>query len=214
MRGHPKSERFFTAEEKEKLKASTHEVESRTIGEIVVMVVDHSDHYIEAEVLGSVLLGSLLSLILSVLFFHASLWSYIPMSFIFFFPCWFLFIKVEALKKCFIGIRRKEEAVRLRAERAFFERGLYRTKKNTGVLFFVSLLERKVWVLADKGIYEKMNQETLNRFANEVSRGIKEGRACDALSQAIQEIGGYLAKHFPITPDDTNEFSDDVMTEE
>ncbi len=214
MRGHPKSERFFTAEEKERLKTATHEVESRTIGEIVVMVVDHSDHYIEAEVLGSVLLGSLLSLILTVLFFHSSIWSYIPLSFIFFFPCWFLFIKVEILKKYFIGIRRKEETVRLRAERAFFERGLYKTKKNTGVLFFLSLLEKKVWVLADKGIYEKMDQETLNRFANEVSRAIKEGRACDALSQAIQEIGVYLAKHFPITHEDTNELPDDVMTEE
>jgi putative membrane protein len=214
IRGHPKSERFFTAEEKERLKATTHEVESRTIGEIAIMVVDHSDHYIEAEVLGSVLLGSLLSLILTVLFFHSSLWSYIPLSFLFLFPCWFLFIKVATLKRLFIGNRRKEEAVRLRAERAFFERGLYRTKKNTGVLFFLSLLEKKVWVLADKGIYEKMDQETLNRFANEVSRGIKEGRACDALSQAIQEVGGVLSKHFPITPDDTNELPDDVMTEE
>ncbi len=214
MRGHPKSERFFTAEEKEMLKATTHEVESRTIGEIVVMVVDHSDHYIEAEVLGSVLLGSLLSLILSVLFFHASLWFYIPLSFLFFFPFWFLFIKVEVLKRLFIGNRRKEEAVSLRAERAFFERGLYKTKKNTGVLFFLSLLERKVWVLADKGIHEKMDQGTLNRFANEVSRGIKEGRACDALSQAIQEIGVLLSRHFPVTPDDTDELPDDVMTEE
>ena len=214
MRAHPKSERFFTAEEKERLKATTHEVESKTIGEIVVMVVDHSDHYIEAEVLGSVLLGSLLSLILAVLFFHSSIWSYIPLTFIFFFPCWFLFIKVEVLKKLFIGIRRKEEAVRLRAERAFFERGLYRTKKNTGVLFFLSLLERKVWVLADKGIHEKMDQGTLNRFANEVSKGIREGRACDALSQAIQEIGALLSRHFPITADNVDELPDEVIAEE
>ena len=116
-------------------------------------------------------------------------------------------------ERFFIGIGRKEEAVRLRAERAFFERGLYKTKKNTGVLFFLSLLEKKVWILADKGIYEKMDQETLNRFANEVSRGIKEGRACGALSQAIQEVGGYLSKHFPITPEDTNELPDGVMTD-
>jgi putative membrane protein len=214
MRGHPKSERFFTTEEKERLKAITHEVESKTIGEIVVMVVDHSDHYIEAEVLGSVLLGSLLSLILTVLFFHSSIWSYIPLSFLFFFPCWLLFIKVEVLKKRFIGTRRKEEAVRLRAERAFFERGLYKTKKNTGVLFFLSLLEKKVWVLADKGIYEKMNQETLNRFANEVSSGIREGRACEVLSQAIREIGGLLSQHFPITSNDTDELPNEVVMEE
>jgi putative membrane protein len=214
MRAHSKAEKFFTAEEKERLKAITQEVESRTIGEIVVMVVDRSDHYIDAEVLGGALLGSLLSLILTLLFFHSSIWSYVPLSFLFFFPCRFLFQKVDGLKKLFIGVRRKKEAVRLRAERAFFERGLYKTKRNTGVLFFLSLLERKVWILADKGIYEKMEQETLNRFANEVSRGIREGRACDALSKAIQEIGVVLSRHFPITSDDTDELPDEVMTEE
>jgi len=209
-----KADKFFTEEEKERLKATVHEVESKTIGEIVVMVVDHSDHYIEAEVLGGILLGSLLSLIATLLYFHSSIWSYVPLSFLFFFPCRFLFQRVDILKRLFIGIRKKEEAVRLRAERAFFEKGLYKTKKNTGVLFFLSLLERKVWVLADKGIYEKMNQETLNRFANEVSRGIKENQACEALSKAIQEIGVLLSQHFPITPDDTDELPDGVMTGE
>jgi putative membrane protein len=201
MRVSSKADKVFTAEEKERLKAITQEVESRTIGEIVVMVVDRSDHYIEAEVLGGVLLGSLLSLILTLLYFHSSIWSYVPLSFLF-------------SKRLFIGVRRKEEAVRLRAERAFFEKGLYKTKKNTGVLFFLSLFERKIWVLADKGIYEKMDQETLNGFAKEVSRGIREGRACEALSKAIQGIGVLLSKHFPITPDDTDELPDDVMTEE
>ena len=209
-----KADKFFTEEEKERLKATVHEVESKTIGEIVVMVVDHSDHYIEAEVLGGILLGSLLSLIATLLYFHSSVWSYVPLSFLFFFPCRFLFQRISILRRLFIGVRKKEEAVRLRAERGFFEKGLYKTKKNTGVLFFLSLLERKVWVLADKGIYEKMNQETLNRFANEVSRGIKESQACEALTKAIQEIGVLLSQHFPVTPDDTDELPDDVMTGE
>lgn len=214
MRPYSKADQFFTAEEKERLRATTQEVESRTIGEIVIMVVDRSDRYLEAEIFGGVFLGSLLSLILTLLFFHSSIWSYIPLSFIFFFPCRILFQRMDALKRFFIGIGRREEAVRLRAERGFFEKGLYKTKKKTGVLFFLSLLERKVWVLADKGIYEKMDQETLNRFAHEVSRGIKEGRACEALSQAIQEIGELLSRHFPITPDDTDELPNAVLTED
>ena len=213
MKAISKSEIFFTEEEKERLKAITKEVESRTIGEIVIMGVDRSDHYLEAEVLGGVLLASLLSLVLTLLFFHSSVWSYVPLSFLFFFPCRLFFKRVEPLKKLFIGIRRKEEAVRLRAEKAFFEKGLYKTKKNTGVLFFLSLLERKIWVLADKGIYEKMDQETLNRFADEVSRGIRESRACEALIHAIQEVGVLLSHHFPITADDTNELPDGVMTQ-
>jgi putative membrane protein len=96
---------------------------------------------------------------------------------------------------------------------AFYEKGLYKTKQNTGVLFFLSLLERKVWVLADKGIYEKIEQETLNGFAQTVSQGIKEGRACDALCRAIEDAGTLLARHFPVTPGDTNELSDEVMTD-
>jgi len=214
MKVHSKADEFFSAEEKERLKATIQEVESKTIGEIVVMVVDQSDHYFEAEVLGGVVLGSLLSLILSLLFFHSSIWSYVPLSFVLFFPCWVLFKRVDVLKKHFIGMRRKEEAVRLRAERVFFEKGLYKTKKNTGVLFFLSLLERKIWVLADRGIYEKMDQETLNRYANEVSKGVRESRPCEALSQAIKAIGISLSQHFPVTSDHTDELPDDVMTEE
>ena len=214
MRTSSKADKFFTAEEKERLKAITQEVESQTIGEIVVMVVDRSDHYIEAEIFGGVLLGGLLSLIVTLLYFHSSVWSYVPLSFLFFFPCRFLFQRIEASKRLFIGVRRKEEAVRLRAERAFFEKGLYKTKKNTGVLFFLSLLERKVWVLADRGIYEKMDQETLNRYTNEVSRGVREGRACEALSQAIQGIGVLLSRHFPITADDTDELPNEVVAKE
>ncbi|MDO9125040.1 MAG: hypothetical protein Q7V12_11570, partial [Deltaproteobacteria bacterium] len=109
MRPYSKADQFFTAEEKERLKATTQEVESRTIGEIVVMVVDRSDRYLEAEVFGGVLLGSLLSLILTLLFFHSSIWSYIPLSFLFFFPCRVLFQRIDALKRLFVGVRRKEE---------------------------------------------------------------------------------------------------------
>jgi putative membrane protein len=176
------------------------------------MVVDWSDRYIEAEILGGVLLGSLLSLILTLLFFHSSLWSYVPLSFVFFFPCRLLFRKADAMKKLFIGIQRKEEAVRRGAERAFFERGLYKTKKNTGVLFFLSLLERKIWILADKGIYEGMSPGSPGPLCRGCLRGIREGRACEVLSQAIEEVGVLLARHFPVTPDDTDELPDGVMT--
>jgi len=208
-----KAEKFFKMEELKRITKTIHEVESHTIGEVAVMVVDSSDHYIEAEILGGIFLASLLSLIMTTLNFHSSVWAYISLSFILFFPSKYLFDKIPVLKTAFMGVKRKETAVMQRAVRAFYEKGLYKTKKNTGVLFFLSLLERKVWILADKGIYEKIDQETLNKFTKSVSQGIRDGRACDALCEAIRESGELLAKHFPITPDDTDELSDEVMTE-
>jgi len=213
MQYRSKADSFFREQEKNRIKEATETIEKGTIGEIAVMIVDSSDRYHDAEVTGGIFLGSLLSLIITISLFHSSVWSYIPLSFIFFFPSKLLLHKYPVLKKAFLGLKRKESAVMQRAVTAFYQKELYKTKKNTGVLFFISLFERKVWVLADKGIYEKIDQQTLNKFADMVSAGIKEGRACDALCSAIREAGELLVQYFPITPDDTDELPDEVMTE-
>ena len=204
---------FFSEEEKRKIEATTRNVESRTIGEAVVMVVESSDPYVEAEILGGVLLGSLPSFVLTVLFFHSSVWFFVPMSFIFFFPSQWIVRKVIPLKALFISRERKADAVRRRAISAFYDHGLYKTRKNTGVLFLISWLERKVWVLADKGIHEKIGQESLNQIATLVSQGVREGRPCEALCEAIRKMGEALSEHFPMTPGDANELADPVIIE-
>ena len=211
MKHHYKADTFFTKEEKERLKKTTIDVESRTIGEIAIMVVDHSSQYTETEIIGGVFLGSIVSLIVTDLYFHASVWFFIPFAFLFFFPSRLFFQKAPWLKRVFVGKKRKEKAVKERALKAFYEKGLYKTKENTGVLFFLSLLERKVWVLADKGIHSKIHQNTLNKFANIVTKGIKEGRACDALIEAIQGAGEMLAQHYPTKAGDVDELSDEVI---
>jgi putative membrane protein len=178
------------------------------------VVIDQSSEYKEAEVVGGVFVGSLISLIVTATFFHGSVWAFIPCAFILFFPARLFFQKVPAMKAAFINKARKEKAVRERAVRTFYERGLYRTKKHTGVLFFLSLLERKVWVLADKGINGKIQQQTLNKFARMVSKGIHEGRASEALCEAINGVGELLWEHYPITDADTDELPNVVMCDQ
>jgi putative membrane protein len=208
-----KAENFFSREEKDRIKKTTQKVETRTMGEVAVMIVDRSDPYLEAEIGGGVLLGSLLSLSVTLLFFHSSLWTYIPLSLVLFFPFRWIIAGTPGLKRIFILPLKKEESVRKRALLAFYEKGLYRTRLNTGVLFFISLLEKKVWVLADKGIYEKIQQQTLNRIADKVSQGIRLGRACETLCRAIEEMGEGLAEHFPLIEGDIDELPNDVLTE-
>jgi putative membrane protein len=207
-----KVERFFTPREKEEISQAIKSVEKRTIGEVAVILVDQSDPYPEGEFLGGILIGGLLAFVVDLWFFHGQIWYLIPLHFLFALPLYLLFQKIPVLKTPFLGGRRKEAAVRKRALEAFYEKGLYRTHLSTGVLFFLSLLERKVWVLADKGIYEKIKQETLNRFAGQVSAGVRERQAGQALVQAIQGVGNLLAEHFPIAPGDRDELPNEVMT--
>ncbi|HEX2964683.1 MAG TPA: TPM domain-containing protein [Syntrophorhabdaceae bacterium] len=213
MLQHSKAEYFFTDSEKKRIEEATTLGESCTTGEIAVMVVDESSHYREAEILGGVSLGSLAALVATIVFFHESIWWYIPLSFILYFPAWFLFKYSHRLKILCVGNAREQLAVKERAIRAFYEKELYRTKDNTGVLFFISLLEHKVWVLADKGIHERIKQPTLNKLAQQIARGIKEGCAADALIGAIKEAGQLLAEHYPCGPEDTNELSNKLLFE-
>ena len=214
MKERSKAELFFSEAEKERLRAVVHDVESRTIGEVVVMVVDASDDYPEAEIIGGIFLSSLLSFVLTFLFFHGSIFWFVPISLVLFFPSKFLLRHLPHLKKPFLGADRKEEAVRTRAFVAFYEHGLDKTRQNTGVLFFLSLFERKVILLADQGIYSKIGQETLDRYARIVAEGVKKGHACDTLCQAMHDTGQLLSTHFPTIAGDINELPDAIIIEQ
>jgi putative membrane protein len=207
-----KAHTFFSDEEKERIRQAVESAESRTSGEIATMVVDQSDRYHEAEVLGGILVAGLVALIIAIVVQHVTIWTYIPMVCILYIPARLLFIRVQRLKLPFINKLRMMHAVRERAVRAFYEKGLYKTRDENGILIFISILERKVWILGDRCVDLKIPQATWQSHANEISAGIRDGRSCDALCAVIGGCGQVLAEHFPRKEDDTNELPDDMIS--
>lgn len=207
------AEEFFTLQERERIRAAVTEAEGSTSGEIATMVVDASDSYREAEILGAVLLAGLLAVILAVAIHHVTLWSYIPLVVLLYFPSGYLFRFMPRLKLPFVGRGRIAEAVRERAVRAFYEKGLYRTRQETGILVFISLLEHKVWILGDRGINERIDPRFWQELAARLAQGLREGRACEALCSVVSGCGAELSRHFPRRADDLNELRDEILTE-
>lgn len=206
-----KSSELFTDSEMERIRRAVEAAEATTSGEIATIVVDQSDSYREAETLGATLFSGLLALIVAVAIRHVTIWSYIPLVFIFFLPASHLFRQYPHLKLPFVGRRRVAEAVRERAVRAFFQKRLYKTRDETGILVFISILEHKVWILGDRGIDAKIDPLFWRSLADELVTGLKESRACDALCSIIAKCGSELALHFPKKADDINELPDDLM---
>ena len=202
---------LFSEAELEQIRLAVVAAESATSGEIVPMVVARSDSYREAEALGGVLLSGLIALVCALLIRHETVWTYIPLVFLLYIPSRLLFQRYPSLKLPFAGRERIAEAVQERAVRAFYEKGLYRTRGENGVLVFISLLERKVWILADRGIHRKLPHDDWQSLAAEVSAGIRDGRACAALCGVIARCGAILAEHFPKGADDQNELPDDLI---
>ncbi len=207
-----KAQDFFTDEEKEHIRLAVASAEAGTSGQIATMVVAESDSYLEARFLGVMFLSGLLALVVSIIIRHVTIWSYIPLAFLLGIPTMFLFVHFPRLKLAFVGRKRLNEAVRNRAVKAFYEKGLYRTMDETGVLIFISLLERKVWILGDRGINVRIRPESWGSLAAELAIGIREGHACSALCSVISSCGGELARHFPKRADRGNELPDEVIT--
>ena len=202
---------FFSQADKESIRRAVADAEQLSSGEIVAMVVPESERYREAEQLGALLMAGLLAVIAALLLRHETIWSYIPLVFLLFFPTLLLFRRFPRLKLSFVGRRRQAEAVREKAMAAFFQRGLHRTREETGILIFISLLERKVWILGDRGINEKIPPGYWRSLAAELALGLRSSQAAEALCRVIAGCGSELARHFPRHPDDRNELPDDIL---
>lgn len=206
------AETFFSEAEKKRIAAAIGAVEKKTSGEVVAMVVPASDTYPEASLLAGLTIGGLAALLITDLFLADSLGYFLPLLLCGTIGVAGLAKILPPLLRPFIPDRRKESRVAERALRTFYEKKLHTTRDNTGVLFFISLLERKVWILADTGIYQKISQEALLAYATDIAAGIRQGQACDALCRQIEAVGVVLARHFPVKADDTNELADQVLT--
>jgi len=102
-------------------------------------------------------------------------------------------------------------AVHARAEQLFLELGVTETRERSGVLLLLSESERRVELLADRGIHERVGSEVWQALVQAVTRAIREGQAAEGVCTAVDAIGEALAQHFPRAADDTNELPDAVQ---
>lgn len=101
------------------------------------------------------------------------------------------------------------------ARRSFAEQGLARTAGRTGILVFVSLLERRVVVLADEGIHRALGPG--ERWEDVVALAldaIREGRAAGGIEAAVRRCGEILAAHVPAAAGDVDELRNRVVLED
>ncbi len=207
------AENFFTAEEKERIHQAVSATEKNTSGEIVPMLVSASGHYAEVE-LGGICIGLVIGTLAALIWQDP--WASIHSQL--FWPLGgalfgLVLCTIPAVKRLFIPKARVAEAVHLHSLAAFTGHGLHHTKHHTGILILASLLERRVVVLADRGIHEKVESGSWDEIVRIITDGLKARDACNAFCKAIERCGEILARHFPRSPDDEDELPDRLITE-
>ncbi|MCB2194909.1 MAG: TPM domain-containing protein [Bacteroidetes bacterium] len=97
-----------------------------------------------------------------------------------------------------------------RAAYIFEKLAMHKTELRNGVLFYLSVTDRKFAILGDAGI----NAVTPDNFWDEIKETVitqfKKEEFAKGLSKGIEMAGNALKEHFPYQTDDVNELSDDI----
>lgn len=97
-----------------------------------------------------------------------------------------------------------------RAEKVFTHLKMHKTKERNGVLIYMAVLNKKIAVVGDQGIHQKLGNEFWQKVVDDLIKKFKASSKAIALSECIGECGNQLGKFFPRKEDDTNELTDTI----
>jgi putative membrane protein len=201
----------ITNKDKEFIKDAIAKAESKTSGEIVPVILDKSDFYPAAHFRLALIIGILFSFTCYYSYDFDDpimlLWIQIPGMI-----TGYLLAYLSPLKRLLTSKSEMNEEVFQRSLEVFYNNKVSITKDRTGIMIFISLLERKVEVLADCGINEKVEKDYWNKLVSELISQIRNGKIIEGLGSAITECGRSLETSFPIQENDTNEIPNELIT--
>ena len=193
------------------IKEAVAAAESKTTGEIALAVAAESGKYSFWELLWS---NGLAAVVLAVMIpfsagittlFRKFYWEAVPEWIV---PCVFVAVafaivvigfylcNIPAFDRLIIPSSEKKETVSARAMQYFAESGVYKTAEHSGILIFVSYMEREVRIIADSGINEKISQDLWNLIADELCENLRKGDTVKAFIDAVERCGALLAEKF------------------
>lgn len=98
-----------------------------------------------------------------------------------------------------------------RALEAFAQLGVWDTEENSGVLIFVQLVDRRVEIIADRGIASRVAQPEWDGICRQMENAFARGEYAEGSISAVRMAGEILRRHFPAFPRNPNELPDRPM---
>ena len=182
-------------------------IESTTDAELVLVVRARSGSYRHADYLFGALLAfaGLLFLLFSPFDFH-QYWVAIDVALLFVIGS-VITSRSNSLRRLLTTNKFRSAAVRTGAAAMFYEAGIANTNAEMGVLIYLSVLERRLELIADRGILKGVNALEWNQQMFELHQA---GRKADAqaLQTSLEDLGALLSKHLPATGENPNELPD------
>ena len=103
--------------------------------------------------------------------------------------------------------RDRETRVRTGAAATFVERGVTNTSRETGLLIFLSVLERRMELIADRGILDAVPVLEWNQLLEKTRQRAAD---TDTLLDVLRDLEPLLTRYLPVRAGDRDELSNEV----
>ncbi len=94
---------------------------------------------------------------------------------------------------------------RQRAIALFAEYGVWDTEENCGVLVYVNLADRKVEIVPDRDVANRITPEEWNAICRTMTDNFSKGKFRESTVAAIKQLNALLVKHYPDTVSQKNQ---------
>ena len=95
-----------------------------------------------------------------------------------------------------------------RAREVFASQGVWNTDENNGVLIYVLLADRKVEVVADRGIDARVTRAEWDAICHAMEEHFRARRFEEGAIAGVRAVANLLAREFPPREGDRNELGD------
>lgn len=197
----------FNDAAREALTNCVREIEKTSDAELVLIVRARSGSYRHADYLfGSVLAFAGLNFLLFSPVSFQVYWVAIDVALLFALGA-FLSSRSNTIRYLLTKKRHRNEAVRTGAAAMFYEAGIANTEAEMGMLVYLSLLERRLELIADRGVLKGVPALDWNRILFELHQAGKKPKP-ETLLKGLRDLGDLLAQHLPATGENPNELPD------
>jgi putative membrane protein len=191
----------------ESLAQAIRDIEKESDAEIVIAVRGRSGTYRHADYLcgAIVALAGLIFVLFSPFEFHT---YWVPFDVVVLFIVGaFVSSRTDAIRRSLTSKEFRAKAARTGAAAMFYEAGIANTSAENGLLIYLSLLERRLEVIADRGILKAVPALKWNNSVFELKR-IGRQPEPESLIKAVRDLGRLLSEHMPATGENPNELPD------
>lgn len=100
------------------------------------------------------------------------------------------------------------KSARQRAIEVFSELRVWDTEHNNGVLIYLQLVDRKVEIVADRGVNRRAGSAAWETICRDMESHFRQGQFEAGVVGGIRTIGACLAEHYPARGNKLNELPD------